>query len=121
MAVTDTLKDAAYVTIGLGVLGFQKAQVRRNELQKQIQTQVKSLETQVKGLDVSVPEVRRSFADLAQQVEGYVAPVRSQIDSQIDAIEASLPPQVQEFVKQARAAIADNEASLRSHLGLVTA
>ena len=27
-----TLKDAAYVTIGLGVIGFQKAQVRRQEL-----------------------------------------------------------------------------------------
>ena len=34
--VTKTLKDAAYVVIGLGVLGFQKVQVRRNELTKQL-------------------------------------------------------------------------------------
>ena len=34
--ITKTLRDAAYVTIGLGVIGFQRAQVRRQELTKQL-------------------------------------------------------------------------------------
>jgi hypothetical protein len=34
--VTQTLKDAAYVTVGLGVLGIQQAQVRRRQLQQQV-------------------------------------------------------------------------------------
>src|SRR4029077_10437060 len=69
MAVTDTIKDAAYVTIGLGVLGFQKAQVRRVELTKQFEEQVKALEGQV-------AEGRKVATDLAAQIEGIVAPVR---------------------------------------------
>lgn len=114
MAVTDTLKDAAYVTIGLGVLGFQKAQVRRNELTKQIEAQVKQLEAQV-------PEVRRTFNGIAAQLDGYVAPVRTQFDKQFDSFEASLPTQVQDLVKQARTAAHQTEETLRERLGFVSA
>jgi hypothetical protein len=32
--VTDVLKDAAYVSVGLGVIAFQRIQVRRHELTK---------------------------------------------------------------------------------------
>jgi hypothetical protein len=34
--VAKTVEDAAYVTIGLGLMAFQKAQVRRNELTKSL-------------------------------------------------------------------------------------
>lgn len=32
--VTDAVKDAAYVSVGLGVIAFQRLQVRRAELTK---------------------------------------------------------------------------------------
>ena len=32
--VTNAVKDAAYVSVGLGVIAFQRLQVRRNELNK---------------------------------------------------------------------------------------
>jgi hypothetical protein len=32
--VADAVKDAAYVSVGLGVIAFQRLQVRRNELAK---------------------------------------------------------------------------------------
>jgi hypothetical protein len=32
--VADVVKDAAYVSVGLGVIAFQRLQVRRNELGK---------------------------------------------------------------------------------------
>lgn len=32
--LADTVKDAAYVSLGLGVIAFQRLQVRRNELSK---------------------------------------------------------------------------------------
>ena len=32
--LTNTVKDAAYVSVGLGVIAFQRLQVRRNELMK---------------------------------------------------------------------------------------
>jgi hypothetical protein len=32
--VTNAVRDAAYVSVGLGVIAFQRLQVRRNELNK---------------------------------------------------------------------------------------
>jgi hypothetical protein len=34
--VRKTLTDAGYIAIGLGVMGFQQAQVRRRELQERL-------------------------------------------------------------------------------------
>jgi hypothetical protein len=34
--LTNALKDATYVSVGLGVIAFQRLQVRRNELAKAI-------------------------------------------------------------------------------------
>jgi hypothetical protein len=34
--VASALKDAAYVSVGLGVIAFQRLQVRRNELTKSL-------------------------------------------------------------------------------------
>ena len=59
--VTKTLKDAAYVTVGLGVLGFQQAQVRRRQLQQQVGQQTAATRTQL-----------RQFA---RELEGRVEPV----------------------------------------------
>jgi hypothetical protein len=42
--VTNLAKDAAYVSIGLGVIAFQRIQVRRNELEKEIGERVKLVE-----------------------------------------------------------------------------
>lgn len=36
------LQDALYVSVGLGVLAFQKAQVQRNELQKAVEDRLRS-------------------------------------------------------------------------------
>ncbi len=114
MAVSETLRDAAYVTVGLGVLGFQKAQVRRHEIAKQLEEQVKVVETQV-------TEGRKSVAELATQLDGYVAPVRSQLEGQLDTLQSALPTTVQDLVKQARAAAHEAEETVRARLGLVAA
>ncbi len=38
--ITKTVKDAAYVAVGFGVLAFQRAQVRRRELEQQLEVQL---------------------------------------------------------------------------------
>jgi hypothetical protein len=113
MAVSDTLKDAAYVTVGIGVLGFQKAQVRRVELTKQITEQVKTIEAQVAE---GRKAVAGTVSGLADQIEGFVAPVRSQIETQLDTIEAALPTQVAELMKQARTVAHQTEDTVRKSL-----
>jgi hypothetical protein len=37
--VASAAKDAAYVSVGLGVIAFQRLQVRRNELKKALGSQ----------------------------------------------------------------------------------
>jgi len=49
-AVSKVALDALYVSVGLGVIAFQKAQVRRNELTKSIEEQLKDVEARFKGL-----------------------------------------------------------------------
>lgn len=38
--LADTVKDAAYVSVGLGVIAFQRLQVRRNELTKALRQRI---------------------------------------------------------------------------------
>jgi hypothetical protein len=81
--VTKTVKDAAYVTVGLGVLAFQKAQVGRRELTKQVETQLNETSEQVKGL--------------AKKVEERIQPVLGQLPE-------TVPAQAKDLFKQARTA-----------------
>ena len=41
--LSKTAKDALYVTVGLGVIAFQKAAVQRNELEKRLRSQREEL------------------------------------------------------------------------------
>ncbi|MBV9410972.1 MAG: hypothetical protein JO148_05210 [Acidimicrobiia bacterium] len=81
--VTKTVKDAAYVTVGLGVLAFQKAQVARRDLTKQVETQLTQTGEQVQKL--------------SKKVEGRIQPVLGQL-------EQTVPLQAKDLVKQARTA-----------------
>ena len=42
-AVSKVALDALYVSVGLGVIAFQKAQVRRQELTKTLESALKDL------------------------------------------------------------------------------
>ena len=43
-------RDATYVTVGLGVIAFQRFQVRRKELEKELAERLKTLEERVSSL-----------------------------------------------------------------------
>src|SRR5438046_9061972 len=90
--VTKTVKDAAYVTVGLGVLAFQKAQVARRDLSKQVETQLSQTTSQVK--------------DLSKKVEGRIQPVLGQLPS-------TVPAQAKDRVKQARTAAEQLQRQVR--------
>ena len=89
--LTKTLKDAAYVTVGLGVIGFQKAQVRRQELRKQLESQL---------------------TDTRQQVQKIAKDLETRVEPVIDQLEERLPEQAKDLVKQAREAAKDAQAQL---------
>jgi len=56
-------KDVAYVAIGFGVLTFQRAQVRRQEL-------TKFVEARVGGLDDRVAELEQQLDRMVDRVAG---------------------------------------------------
>jgi len=99
--VQKNLKDAFYVTVGLGVIGFQKAQVRRRELTKQVETQLKSAETQ---LSTQRKKVEEQVVAGAEQLEKLTKQFQERIDPVLDQIEGRLPEQARDLVKQARTA-----------------
>jgi DNA repair exonuclease SbcCD ATPase subunit len=151
---SNALKEAAYVAVGLGVLGFQRAQVQRVELTKQL----KQLESQLAGLSgfsstlngqaesylatarqqlselrdqltklsvdvlpsepIDTAAVRSQLTELAKSVDEAVAPVRQQLEEQLDRLEEVLPQSARELVQSVRGAAAAQEQTIRSAVGL---
>ncbi len=64
--LTKTVKDALYITVGLGVIAFQRAQVQRQELRKQVEERL--------------PEPAR---ELVKQARETAKEARSQVRSRV--------------------------------------
>lgn len=127
--ISNTLKDGAYVVIGLGVLWFQRAQVQRVELTKQLEGWLgqlsdwpAALNSQVEGLGdttrVRAETARTQVAQLAKALDERVQPVRQQFDEQFDRVEQYLPSSARSLAQSVRAAAADPEQRLRNAVGL---
>ncbi len=108
--LAQTLRDALYVGVGLGVIGFQKVQVRRQELTKAIKSQIGDARGSLDKLDTDVIREARTqvekladgFEDRVKVIEERVDAVESQVDQVLDQLQDKLPEQARELVKQAR-------------------
>lgn len=74
--VTNAVKDAAYVSVGLSVIAFQRLQVRRNELAKSLGT---SSEEARGALEV----VTNLVGDRVKLVEERVEAARDQLTNRL--------------------------------------
>ena len=92
--VVRAARDAAYVVVGLGVLGVQRVQVRRQELQKRLAEP----RTQFEG---RLGDVRGELTRRAKDVDEAVELVIGRIEASLGPIEERLPVQARELVKQA--------------------
>jgi hypothetical protein len=108
--VTKTLKDAGYVAVGLGVISFQRAQVRRQELTKQVRGQRAQVEAQL-------GEARGQLSGLVKTIDDRFAPVRQEIEGRLDIFEGRLPDQAKDLVKTARTLAKDTEGQVRKLVG----
>ena len=97
--IQKTLKDSLYVSIGLGVIAFQKAQVQRQELRKQV------------GANVEVARV--VVEDRVKTVEERLEAVEQRIDAVLDDVEERLPEQARSVMHQAREVAKDARTQLR--------
>lgn len=93
--ITKTARDAAYVVVGLGVLGVQRAQVRRQELGKRLAEPRASVEGR---LDDVRGEIARRVKDVDDRVEKAI----DRLEATWEPLEERLPEQARSLVKQAR-------------------
>jgi hypothetical protein len=92
--VTDLARDAAYVAVGLGVLGYQRVQVQRVELQNRL-SQDFSLEDRVGDVRQGVAKGFRQIDDLAESAAHFV-------ETTLQPIEEKLPASVTQLTTKAR-------------------
>ena len=96
--IGKTLKDSLYVTIGLGVIAFQKAQVQRQEFQKQVETNLSG--------------TRDLVGDRIKTVQERLEAVEGRIDTVLDDVEQQLPEQARSVMQQAREVAKDTRSQL---------
>jgi hypothetical protein len=89
--VTKTIQDAAYVSIGLGVIALQRAQVRRQELRKSFD--------EAKGTAGAVPAL---VEDRVKLLEERLAAVEEQVETAVERLESTLPGPLAEASRTAR-------------------
>ena len=91
--VTDLARDAAYVAVGLGVLGYQRAQVQRVELKNKL------------GKDFSLGEhrttVRHEVNKGVRQFDDFVESAARFVETKFQPVEEQLPTQVTQLTTKA--------------------
>jgi exonuclease VII small subunit len=119
--IAAVAKDATYVVIGAGVLGFQQVQVQRQELLKRLSDPKAGIEDRVnavrhdlsgalQGVDSTVDEVMERFEEIIERLEAAVAP-----------LEDRLPTQARDLAKQAHVQAKEARSQLRSRIPTVAA
>ncbi len=124
MDVTQTLKDSAYVAVGLSVLGFQRAQVARRELASTVGVDRDRLEASLKAqvedlasaLDAQLIEVRTQVQKAVANLEDALEPVAKELEVRFDDVEQRLPDHVKAVVASARQAAETAATQVRSLL-----
>ena len=84
--VTDLARDAAYVAVGLGVLGYQRAQVQRVELQNRLSKDF--------SLDQRIGEVRQGVAKGIHQIDDLAETAAQFVETTLQPLEDKLPSSV---------------------------
>ncbi|HEY4928863.1 MAG TPA: hypothetical protein VIH95_06900 [Acidimicrobiales bacterium] len=112
--IANVAKDATFVVIGAGVLGFQQAQVQRRELVAKLQdpsstiservTAVRGdLNEAVKNVDAKVEDLMDRAEELIERIEAVFAP-----------FEDRLPTQARDIAKQAHEQAKDARTQIRN-------
>jgi hypothetical protein len=106
--VTDLARDAAYVAVGLGVLGYQRVQVHRVELQNRL--------TQDLALDQHIDDVRQGVAKGFGQIDDLTESAVRLFESTLQPLEDMLPPTVTQLSTKAREQAREVRTQIRQRL-----
>lgn len=107
--VASLARDVAYVAVGLGVIGIQRAQVQRNELRARLAGDG--------SLEDRLAEVRSVVTTGVQQIDDLVEGAVHLLETAFEPIEEQLPPAAKEIAGRAHAHARELRAQLRELLG----
>ncbi|HEY5244961.1 MAG TPA: hypothetical protein VIJ60_04785 [Acidimicrobiales bacterium] len=122
--VATRARDVAYVAVGLGVLGFQRAQVERRQLQQRLGTDLPHVEGRLADVRSAMPDltavrsalpdladVRSALPDLAdvrsalaislQRLDEVVEEATQLIESTLEPLESQMPAAARELTHRA--------------------
>ncbi len=103
--VGNLARDTAYVAVGLGVLGFQRAQVQRVELQKKLQEM---------DVEINVDEIRAEVGRQVKLVDNLIEEAFRLVETSIEPLEEQLPDPARQLAKLAHEQVRDVRSQLRS-------
>ena len=103
------VRDAAYVTVGFGVLALQQAQVRRREVVRGIATRFGASKSQVE-------QMLAKFETQLAKLDARVVAMETKIDATVEKFEERLPHQAAAVVGQAHGLV---KAARKQVRGLV--
>jgi hypothetical protein len=121
--IAKVAKDIFYVTVGAGVIAFNKAQVGRRELTKAVTAQVDEAKARLDLDDASdlleqakaqIQKLVESAEDQVKVVEDRLSAVEERYEALLDEVEARLPEQARDLFKQSRDAAKDARTQVRS-------
>jgi hypothetical protein len=92
--VTDLARDAAYVAVGLGVLGYQRAQVQRVELQNRLSKDF--------SFDQRIGDVRQGVAKGIHQIDDLAETAVQFVETTLQPLEDKLPSSVSQVTTKAK-------------------
>ena len=118
--LTQILKDAAYVGVGFGVITFQKAQVQRQEIKKQLEAQLGDAKGGFSKLSESVEDrvklLEERFEGVQGQLESALGEVEANVEKALDELAARLPEPARDALGTARSAAREATTQLRSRV-----
>ena len=104
------VRDAAYVTVGFGVLALQQAQVRRRELVRGIAERFGTSKAQVE-------QILSKFETQFAKFDARVVAMESKLDETVEKFEDRLPHQAAAVVGQAHGLVKAARKQVRSLVG----
>jgi methyl-accepting chemotaxis protein len=96
-----TIRDAGYVAVGLGVIGFQQLQVRRRELERQFGTQFGDVRTSADRLLSSANTTLDDSVKLVEERLQGLGGLGEQVDKAVEQLSEQVERAVEQFGKLA--------------------
>ena len=106
------LKDAGYVAVGLGVIAFQRAQVRRRELEQQLGDAGQHIDRLTGALEDQRKLVEERIEALGGQVETTINDLETRVGKALDELRERIPQTAVETFDTAVGAAKDGVAQI---------